>query len=222
MVEKEICIREKKHKVSPLLFGLFLEDISFSCDGGLNTNMVNNHSFDGVYMERSYSQMDAVMTKTAPKIVPERLRYWEVTGEKISSMKENPASKKNPWYARVDVKSCCTLRNRGYNGGQANQGECAMSVKNGHTYEISAYLRKLDFEGTISVSVVNEEGELLTDKITLTAESTWAKKEGRLNGLKTGRGMLEIDFIGNGTIDVDCIILSDEDVWGKGDRRWTG
>lgn len=222
MVEKEICIREKKHKVSPLLFGLFLEDISFSCDGGLNTNMVNNHSFDGVYMERSYSQMDAVMTKTAPKTVPERLRYWEVTGEKISSMKENPASKKNPWYARVDVKSCCTLRNRGYNGGQANQGECAMSVKNGHTYEISAYLRKLDFEGTISVSVVNEEGELLTDKITLTAESNWAKKEGRLNGLKAGRGMLEIDFIGNGTIDVDCIILSDEDVWGKGDRRWTG
>ena len=30
----------------------FLEDIGFSVDGGLNANMVNNYSFDGVYLDR--------------------------------------------------------------------------------------------------------------------------------------------------------------------------
>jgi len=37
------------HAVSDMLFGIFLEDINFTCDGGLNANLVNNHSFDGVY-----------------------------------------------------------------------------------------------------------------------------------------------------------------------------
>ena len=39
---------EATRGVSPTLFGLFLEDINFACDGGLNANLVNNHSFEGV------------------------------------------------------------------------------------------------------------------------------------------------------------------------------
>ncbi|NTV78515.1 MAG: hypothetical protein HGA25_05080, partial [Clostridiales bacterium] len=37
--------------VSKTLFGLFLDDINYSCDGGLNANMIRNHSFDDVYMK---------------------------------------------------------------------------------------------------------------------------------------------------------------------------
>lgn len=40
------------HDVSNMLFGIFLEDINFACDGGLNANMVNNSSFDGIYLSR--------------------------------------------------------------------------------------------------------------------------------------------------------------------------
>lgn len=36
------------HKVSKDLYGIFLEDINFAVDGGLNANMVNNYSFDGI------------------------------------------------------------------------------------------------------------------------------------------------------------------------------
>ena len=42
-------------EVSDTLFGIFLEDINYACDGGLNANMVNNHSFDGIYMENKGS-----------------------------------------------------------------------------------------------------------------------------------------------------------------------
>ncbi|WP_141841499.1 hypothetical protein [Humibacillus xanthopallidus] len=42
---------EAHRPVSPLLFGLFYEDINLSGDGGLNANLVNNHSFEGVYVD---------------------------------------------------------------------------------------------------------------------------------------------------------------------------
>ena len=29
-------------RVSPELYGIFLEDINYACDGGLNANLVNN------------------------------------------------------------------------------------------------------------------------------------------------------------------------------------
>ena len=47
-----IDLSDVKHPVSEMLFGLFLEDINFSVDGGLNANMVNNHSFDGVFLKK--------------------------------------------------------------------------------------------------------------------------------------------------------------------------
>ena len=39
------------HPVSDRLYGAFLEDINMSVDGGLNANVVNNYSFDGVYLK---------------------------------------------------------------------------------------------------------------------------------------------------------------------------
>lgn len=41
-----------KGNVSETLYGLFLEDINHSCDGGLNANMVRNYSFDDVYLKK--------------------------------------------------------------------------------------------------------------------------------------------------------------------------
>lgn len=219
---EEIKIGQKVHDVSPLLYGLFLEDISFTCDGGLNSNMINNHSFDGEYMDPSYTQRFAVRAKTAPQLFPERLRYWEADGGEMKSTYENPASEKNPWYARVKADQNCSIRNKGYNGGQINQGKCAVTITKGHAYDISAYLRNIDFNGKVWVSVKDEEGQCLTDKAELLFDSNWRKQENVLNGQQTGRGMLEIEFEGTGTIDIDCVVFSDTDVWAKDDPRWTG
>ena len=45
--------REAGHPVSENLFGIFFEDINFSCDGGLNANLVDNYSFDGVFFSNA-------------------------------------------------------------------------------------------------------------------------------------------------------------------------
>ncbi|MCC2253674.1 hypothetical protein LKD70_04350 [Ruminococcus sp. CLA-AA-H200] len=221
MKQTTVTIEESTHEVSPLLYGLFLEDISFSCDGGLNTNMVINHSFDGVYMDSSYSQLAALEEKKAPDVFPDRLRYWEFEGGKIVSMSDEPASEWNPWYARLDISSGGVLKNRGYNGGHGRK-ENVFSIREGHCYEMSVYLRNVSYEGTITAAVKDSSGRLLTDSGELLSGPEWKKCTIRLQGTAAGRGALEIAFSGEGVIDIDCIIFSDTDVWGKDDERWSG
>ena len=65
------------HDVSDMLFGIFFEDINFACDGGLNANMVNNSTFDGIYLsKKGYNQPIAILFKPEPHDVIDRLRYW--------------------------------------------------------------------------------------------------------------------------------------------------
>lgn len=210
------------HDVSPLLYGLFLEDINYACDGGLNMNMVRNHSFNGVHMDKTVMQMDLVTKKIPPVMTPDRLRHWECTGGEMTSCEEKPASEKNPWYARIQASDNCMVINRGYDGSQKQKGKCTISVKSGHTYEVSCYLRNVDFDGRVFASVISEDGQVLLDKTKLSFGSQWAKSTVHVIGKNSGYGMLRLEFAGKGTIDVDCVNLSDTDFWGKDDPKWTG
>ncbi len=82
-MERKITIRESEtpKQVSDMLYGLFLEDINFACDGGLNANVLCNNSFDGWYMKAGVVEKDC---RRAPeKIVPhkEGLKFWETSGQ---------------------------------------------------------------------------------------------------------------------------------------------
>ena len=64
------------HQVSERLYGVFFEDINHSVDGGLNANMVNNYSFDGVYLDHHTwraAGSDRWRTQADP------LRFWDFT-----------------------------------------------------------------------------------------------------------------------------------------------
>ena len=42
---------DRAYAISDHLYGIFLEDIGFAVDGGLNANLIHNYSFDGVYLD---------------------------------------------------------------------------------------------------------------------------------------------------------------------------
>ncbi|KAB7787620.1 alpha-L-arabinofuranosidase C-terminal domain-containing protein [Bifidobacterium cebidarum] len=68
-----ITISDPTHRTSERLYGVFFEDINHSADGGLNANMVNNYSFDGVYLNHHtwrISGADRWSTEADP------LRFW--------------------------------------------------------------------------------------------------------------------------------------------------
>ncbi|MBT1163782.1 alpha-L-arabinofuranosidase C-terminal domain-containing protein [Bifidobacterium felsineum] len=71
-----ITISDPTHRTSERLYGVFFEDINHSADGGLNANMVNNYSFDGVYLNHHtwrISGADRWRTEADP------LRFWSFT-----------------------------------------------------------------------------------------------------------------------------------------------
>ena len=128
---------QKKHEVSPHLYGIFYEDINFSCDGGINANMVMNYSFEGVFLDR----------KTEQRVI-DPLRGWTFTGKEITSETEDPLNV-NSRYARLAVDGEAELTNLGFNGDKAYADKGAMSILPGNTYLFECWLRRIDFSGII-------------------------------------------------------------------------
>ena len=209
------------HKVSDTLFGIFMEDINWTLDGGINANMVNNPSFDGKYIKAlKYPVLKFFLVKFKESEIVDRLRHWQLTGGKLKSQHEDPIAE-NSWYARVTIDGQCQLENLGYNGLKRQPKACAMSVQDGQEYEFSCYARSRNYQGGISISVKNENGEPLTGTVKLAPTGSWKQWTLSLPGTKTGYGKLVIQFDGRGEVDLDGVSLMTTDTWGRGDPRWS-
>lgn len=209
--QTEITIIPDKlsHKVSPDLYGIFLEDLNFSCDGGLNANMVNNYSFDGVYLN-----------KEKKKPLPDYLRFWNIKSGSMQSAEEKSLSPGSR-YARITAAPGCTITNLGYNGLGTNSDRCAISIVDSSSYEIECYIRNNSFSGHITAHVEDENGKVLTSIAELQWESQeWQKSNSCLTGCSTGYGKLVLTLDGHGDIDLDCIVFMNRDFWNKDDPKW--
>ncbi len=201
--------KDQAYPISPKLYGIFLEDINFACDGGLNANKVVNYSFDGLYYD-----------KKAGRALSDPLRYWTLTGGVAESECAGQISEKTRFLSFY-VKEEAVLSNLGYNGHAEYATKPAMSVEEGHSYEFSCLIRG-NFRGTVTAWVEDEAGEALTDVFTFDIPNAWAEKKGLLEGLRSEYGKLMLRFTGHGYVDLDLVCLSDADWWGKGDPKWTG
>lgn len=69
-----ISVGSPTHHTSGRLYGVFFEDINHGADGGLNANMVNNYSFDGVYLDHhTWRMAGAERWRTQA----DSLRFWD-------------------------------------------------------------------------------------------------------------------------------------------------
>jgi len=222
LFQVSIDANQTTRKVSDTLFGLFLEDINFSCDGGLNANMVNNHSFDGVYMDNKGINTATILLRITKRIKPkiDRLRYWNCKDGTIASLIEKTVSP-NSWYARVNSKGKCRLENLGYNGAAKHSKECAMSIRKGDEYEFSCWIRNKGFDGKIKVFSENDNGQLLTDIVEVSFEEKWNHVKVLLKGQISAYGKLVIVFEGKGSVDIDCVSFMNTDTWGSNDAKWS-
>lgn len=206
-----LSLDEKKpaHRISENLYGIFYEDINFSCDGGLNANMINNYSFDGVYFD-----------KEEQRAVRDPLRYWQTNGGSLQSASENGLSAASA-YGRIQVNGKMVLRNLGYNGGKENKKRAAISIKENHIYQFDAYVRNVSFDGICRIRVTDEKGKELTDVTEFPVDAwEWRRVEVQLHGIRTSYGSMEICLEGEGTVDLDVLRLFDRDCWGAEDPKW--
>jgi len=203
-------------RVSEVLYGLFLEDINFAADGGLNANLVNNYTFDGAYLDRSngYSQMGAVMLKKKALPLSDPLRHWSATS--LLAPRSDGGATAEANYARLQVNGTADLINHGYPGDGPSMG-----CHGGVSYHFSALMRSDALHGDVEVSLIDAGGEAVATAQIRIPASGWGDVRATLVVTHTGLCSLRIRATGSGALDLDEVSLVADDHWGTGDPRWS-
>jgi alpha-L-arabinofuranosidase len=171
-------------KVSPMLWGIFFEDINCSADGGIYAEMVRNRSFEDT----------------------DKPDYWTIvssgeTKSEISIDSEKPLSARNPHSLKVKVENPGAGRY-----GVANGGFWGMSVKKGESYNLSLKARGGEgFTGPLTISLESADsksyatqeipalsGDWQECKVTLTPDSTDPKARLVISTTKAGTFWLDM------------------------------
>ncbi|MBQ8178676.1 MAG: alpha-N-arabinofuranosidase [Clostridia bacterium] len=201
---------ENAYSISENLYGIFIEDINYAVDGGLNSNLIQNNSFEYTYI------------LGAEEYAPFELEssFWELDGA-CSLATERPIATTNPTQLKVTINSGSAVAyNLGY--GELDVKGGSVSVKEDKGYGLTFFANGKDFVGSVRVSVVTDEGEPLTDEkdITLTRATDYIKYTCELTAVKSGLGKFKIEALGSGTLYLDTFSLRPTDSYGYGQEEW--
>src|SRR5688572_19099451 len=174
------------HTVSPILHGIFFEDINFAADGGLYAELVQNRSFEHGDAFVGWGMVN-------------RGGSGGVTIDSQAALNEN-----NPHYARLNI----TAAGGGF--GLANYGYSGIPVRAGEKYLLSLHARASQ---PIPVRVVleDESGRSLGEVELQASQSSWQELEGTLTANQSATsGRLVVMATGAGQLDLDMVSLFPE------------
>lgn len=197
------------HDVSPILYGVSLDDSAFAAEGGLGAEMVNNNSFE-------YS--------------PNGELAWKASSVQTALTTQTPINKNNPTYEAVSVDNKGELSNLGYASLFDEKGEYsssgldkgAMYFKKGETYIFSCFLKNESYDGKVGVylnSSSDKDNVVQLDLGELNNKS-WKKFTAKLTSDSDEYGELTIKFSGSGTVYIDSVSLVAGNSYGAGNEMW--
>src|SRR5580698_9613600 len=103
-VKITVDVAHPDHPISPMLWGIFFEDINLSADGGIYPELVRNRSFED----------------------SDKPDFWKATGADVEIDDHQPLNTFNVQSLRVNVNGAFTLENEGYWGMNIAAGESYM------------------------------------------------------------------------------------------------
>lgn len=205
-----ISAEENSHNISDKLYGLFIEDISYACDGGLVSNLVNNDSF-----EYQFNKTTGWVTDNVDLSVDET---------------DDPLNDNNPTYAAITVDGSGSLTNLGYtemydyktyDRDEDKTQKADMGFKENAEYDFSCYINNRDFEGTVSVYLDSDANRVNVTELDISkCGSVWSKLSATLTSVAQEDGGLTIEFDGTGTLLLDFVTLVPKDSHGYGTDEW--
>lgn len=201
-------------EISKDLIGIFFEDISYSADGGLYAELIQNGSF-----EYNPSERDGWGAGTEWRF----LRPGHSLGYMRPEMAD-PIHKNNPTYMRLHVERVGHYYDfNGWTGvGMRNDGFDGIAVKAGAKYDFSVFLRNVDSKNKEMRVVLVGEKDSILGETTITADSKdWKKYTAEIvsNG-DCERANLQMLCLTTGDVDVDMVSLMPQDTYnGHGLRK---
>lgn len=205
----KISSSQESKSISRELYGAFIEDISFACDGGLVSNLVKNNSFEYKF---------------------NNLTSWQSNNIGVTVENTVGLNKNNPSYARLTADGKGVIKNSGFteiyeyktNDYKKSLAEKAdMGFKSGEKYNFSCYLLNEDFSGTVSVYLDSPSNKSVITQLDISAVGNqWTRIEADLEASKSEDGGLAIELDGTGTLLMDFVSLVPHGSYGYDDENW--
>lgn len=178
----------KRKPSSPLLYGMFFEDINHALDGGLNANLVQNGSFD--FCHFNYGTPNV-------KFTYDHLRFWKILPSSCFSISNNKKISANkPYSIKLNLNGMAVLKNCGY------------EIENGKNYIFTSdsnftcsffYISNKPFKLNCYLEYENgKTSEIKT--INLKPSATYKLVEIKLTAIAHKLAKLCFEFEGNATI----------------------
>jgi alpha-N-arabinofuranosidase len=181
----------KPRSISPDLFGIFFEDISYAADGGLYAELIQNRSFE---YNPSASRWNPF---TAWEFAAKGYSYGTVSVETSAPIHPN-----NPHYVVLNVEEAAqeglALMNHGFDG---------IPVKGGEEYNFSVFIRQLSGNSIpFEVQLRTKKGERIGvtsfsstsndwQKYTATITATQSNDTASLVLLAKAKGKFAVDVV---------------------------
>lgn len=183
-------VNKPQAPVQPTMWGIFFEDINFSADGGIYAELVKNRSFE----------------------FSDPLMGWKETrkADAGSVLIVNRGNERaaNPRYAHVTVQAGDSTY------GLFNEGFRGMGFKKDLRYDFSFWAGNTTGSPLIKLVLLDEKGALLGEVAIPSTGKEWKKYTASVTASRTvAKGGLELQFSGNGSLDIDMISLFPEDTW---------
>jgi len=176
-------------KISPLLWGIFFEDINHSTDGGIYPELVRNRSFEDSAQPESWKLVQPDGGQSA-----------------MATDSSKPLNPFNRYSLRVTLDGVVTLVNEGYWG---------MAVEKGKGYTFRCAARTANgFKGPLQVVLRSNQGtELARASIEGLGEG-WKPLTADLTAADTDpKASLAIELQGTGRVWLDMVSLMPKDTW---------
>lgn len=201
--ELRVDLEQPLKQMSPLLYGLFFEDINLAADGGLYACLLRNRSFE----HRSFPDAKPFDAYTG-WVFNDRM----MAKGSVSLGTDLPLNENNLRYMRVKVASgAYRVVNEGY---ARRPGQAGITLKKSLDYHGFIHLRNMGFDGQISVRLQSRGGQDMSETVLLEAKNNWTKQEFSLTAREGGLAILVFTFEGTGELDLDMAALFPGDAYG--------
>ena len=176
-------------EISPLLMGIFFEDINYAADGGLYAELVQNRDFE--YDPEDCNGADPTWGPT---------HSWTARGVEFGIGTDGPIHPNNPHYATIAV---------GADGGAlCNAGFDGIAVRKGEKYDFSMFARVREGARKVRVSLIAPDGRTLATGSVTAPLSRWGKVKTTLTASETcDSATLALEPAGAARLDADMVSL---------------
>ncbi|MCR5643146.1 MAG: arabinosidase [Prevotella sp.] len=196
----DIDAQQRGPKVSPMLYGIFYEDINHAADGGLYAELIRNRSFeDGPHYGAPADMQGWSIYAASPSLLTAKLIKPSKKTPLLNSVQHNALE--------LNVKASASmpvcLVNEGYWGINAVQGR---------SYRLSFWARTLRYQGTVKATLCSKDGSQIYAESEISSfpakSKGWTKYETSLIANDNDpQAQFAFVFDGVGQVQLDVVSL---------------